>query len=226
VDFAHTVAAALALTKATRYVAILVDLQLPDGDGVGLIVRLRAQAHYRDTPIIVIAGDPEQGRSDVRSSRLGVLRWLGKPIAFEPLKHILKAATDLPPRQRPRILHVDDDHDVLALVAHELDAIADVVSVDSIESARQALAAGRIDLAVLDIALGSDSGLDLLPDFRGRSGKAIPVIIFATHGADAVCDVLVHAALSKMSASLHHLGEVVRDRLALLPAQFDKEEVA
>ncbi|MDB5584401.1 MAG: hypothetical protein JWR80_9577, partial [Bradyrhizobium sp.] len=223
VDFAHTVAAALALTKATRYVAILVDLQLPDGDGVGLIVRLRAQAHYRDTPIIVIAGDPEQGRSDVRSSRLGVLRWLGKPIAFEPLKHILKAATDLPPRQRPRILHVDDDHDVLALVAHELDAIADVVSVDSIESARHALAAGRIDLAVLDIALGSETGLDLLPDFRGSSGKAIPVVIFSTHGTGAVCDVQVYATLSKMSASLHHLGEVVRDRLALLPAQLDKE---
>jgi DNA-binding response OmpR family regulator/two-component sensor histidine kinase len=218
VDFAHTVAAALARTVAIRYAAILVDLQLPDGDGVGLIVRLRAQAQYRDTPIIVIAGDPEQGRSDVRSSRLNVLRWLKKPIAFEPLIDTLNIAIALSRRERPRILHVDDDHDVLALVAQELRSIADVISADSVNSARHTLRTDRIDLAVLDIALGDDSGLDLLPDLRGSFGGAIPVIIFSTHGADMACDEQVHATLSKMNSSLQGLGEAVRDRLALMPA--------
>jgi signal transduction histidine kinase/DNA-binding response OmpR family regulator len=217
VDFAHTVAAALARTNETRYAAVLVDLQLPDGDGVGLIVRLRAQAHYRDTPIIVIAGDPDQGRSDVRSSRLNVLRWLNKPIAFEPLIDILKVAITAPQRRRPRILHIDDDYDVLAMVNYELRSIADVISADSLESARRTLATDRIDLAVLDIALGEDSGLDLLPDLRGSLGNAIPVIIFSTHPGTA-CDDQVHAALSKMNSSLESLGKAVRDRLALLPA--------
>jgi PAS domain S-box-containing protein len=223
VDFAHTVAAAVARTDATRYAAILVDLQLPDGDGVALIVRLRAQARYRDTPIVVIAGDPEQGRSDVRSPRLNVLRWISKPIAFEPLIHILKIAITLPLRQRPRILHVDDDYDVLALVNHELSPIADVVSADSVQSARRTLATDRIDLVVLDIALGEDSGLDLLPDLRGRLGNAIPVIIFSTQGADMACDEQVHATLSKMNSSLESLGAAVRDRLALMPTQLAKE---
>jgi PAS domain S-box-containing protein len=217
VDFAHTVAAALARTDATRYAAILVDLQLPDGDGVGLIVRLRAQMHNRYIPIIVIAGDPDQGRSDVRSSRLNVLRWLNKPIAFEPFINILKVAITAPQRRRPRILHIDDDYDVLALVNHELRSIADVISADSVESARRTLATDRIDLAVLDIQLGQDSGMDLLPDLRGSLGDAIPVIIFSTHGANTACDQ-VHAALSKMNSSLESLGKAVRDRLALLPA--------
>ena len=217
VDFAHTVAAALARTDATRYAAILVDLQLPDGDGVGLIVRLRAQMHNRYIPIIVIAGDPDQGRSDIRSSRLNVLRWLNKPIAFEPFINILKVAITAPQRRRPRILHIDDDYDVLALVNHELRSIADVISADSVESARRTLATDRIDLAVLDIQLGQDSGMDLLPDLRGSLGDAIPVIIFSTHGANTACDQ-VHAALSKMNSSLESLGKAVRDRLALLPA--------
>jgi PAS domain S-box-containing protein len=218
VDFAHTVAAAIARTDATHYAAILVDLLLPDGDGVGLIVRLRAQANYRDTPIIVVAGDPDQGRSDVRSSRLNVLRWLTKPIAFAPLIEILEGAIALPPRQRPRILHVDDDYDVLALVNQELRSIADVVSADSMESARHTLATDRIDLAVIDISLGEDSGLDLLPDLRSSLGSAIPVIIFSTHAANMPCDEQVHATLSKMNSSLENLGAAVRDRLALLPA--------
>jgi PAS domain S-box-containing protein len=217
VDFAHTVAAAVARTDATRYAAILVDLQLPDGDGVGLIVRLRAQANYRDTPIIVIAGDPEQGRSDVRSSRLNVLHWISKPIKFEPLIHIIKVAIPPPLRQRPRILHVDDDYDVLALVNHELGTFADVVSADSMQSALRTLATDRIDLVVLDIALGADSGLDLLPDLRGNLGNVIPVLVFSTHGADITCDGQVYATLSKMNSSLENLGAAVRGRLALLP---------
>jgi PAS domain S-box-containing protein len=223
VDFAHTVAAAVERTNATRYAAVLVDLQLPDGDGVGLIVRLRAHANYRDVPIIVIAGDTDQGRSDVRSSQLNVLQWLDKPIAFEPLIHTIKIATASSPHKRPRILHVDDDNDVLALVNQELRSIADVISVDSVESARRTLVADRIDLAVLDIALGEDSGLDLLPDLRGVKGQAIPVIIFSTHCVETACSAQVYAALPKMNSSLEGLRAVVQDRLALLPASLAKE---
>jgi PAS domain S-box-containing protein len=223
VDFAHTFATAVERTDATRYAAVLVDLHLPDGDGVGLIVRLRAQANYRDVPIIVLAGDPDQGRSDVRSSQLNVLQWLAKPIAFEPLIHTLKSSIASPLRPRPRILHVDDDYDVLALVHQELGAIADVVSVDSVESARRTLVTDRIDLAVLDIALGQDSGLDLLPDLRGTQGQTIPVIIFSTHCAEMACNEQVHAALSKMNSSLEGLRAAVQDRLSFLPAPLIKE---
>jgi PAS domain S-box-containing protein len=223
VDFAHTVAAALARANTTHYAAILVDRQLPDGDGIGLIVRLRAQARTRDTPVIVISGDPEQGRSDVRSSRLNVLRWLGKPIAFKPLIELLKAATTLPLRRRPRILHVDDDYDMLALVNQELSSMADVISADCAESALRMLATDRIDLVVLDVTLGEDSGLDLLPELRDSSGNIIPVIIFSNHSADVPCDDQVDSTLSKMNSSLESLGAAVRDRLALMPAHFTKE---
>jgi DNA-binding response OmpR family regulator len=218
VDFAHTVAAAATRAQAKKYAAILVDLQLPDGDGVSLMVRLRAQPHNCDVPIIVMAGDPDQGRSDVRSNRLKVLRWLTKPVAFAPLVDTLKTAVAAPPRQRPRILHVDDDYEALALVNRELSSIADVVSADSLESARRILATDRIDLAVLDIALGQESGLDLLADLRGSLGNAIPVIIFSIHGADMTCDDHVRAALPKVNPSLEKLWDAVRDRLALLPA--------
>ena len=218
VDFAHTVAAAIARTDDTRYAAILIDLQLPDGDGVGLIVQLRMQPRYRDTPMIVVAGDSDRGRSDVRSSRLNVLRWLNKPIAFGPLIDVLKNAVAPPPRQRARILHVDDDYDVLALVNQELRSIADVISADSVESARRTLATDRIDLAVLDISVGDESGLDLLPDLRGSSGSPIPVIIFSTHGASLPCDEHIQISLSKLNSPIEGLAAAVRDRLSLLPA--------
>ena len=43
-DFAYSVGEALTRAAATQYHAILVDIHLPDGDGVSLIVRLRDAA--------------------------------------------------------------------------------------------------------------------------------------------------------------------------------------
>ena len=84
-DFAYSAGDALTRAVATRYHAILVDIHLPDGDGVSLIVRLRALPQYRDTSIIVVSGDPSRGRDDLRSSKLNVLDWLNKPVDLDRL---------------------------------------------------------------------------------------------------------------------------------------------
>ena len=126
------------------------------------------------------------------------------------------------PKPRPRILHVEDDIDVHSLVVHEL-PMADMLHANSAENARRALSTDKIDLVILDIALGADSGLDLLPDIRDRDGNSIPVIIFSTHGADVQSDGQVYAALSKMDTSLESLAIAVRDRLALPPGHPLKE---
>jgi PAS domain S-box-containing protein len=223
VDLAYTAAAAVARADTTSYAAVLVNLRLPDGDGISLILRMRALANYRDTPIIVISRDAARGRSDVRSSRLNVLDWLSVPVEFERLVQILKASTAPQSHQRARILHLDDDYDVLAVVTDALHTMADVISVDSIESARHALMTERIDLAVLDISLGTSSGLDLLPNLRDRLGNVIPVIIFSAHGAGLACDEQVQVALSKSHTSIDNLVAAVRDRLALLPARAFRE---
>jgi PAS domain S-box-containing protein len=91
-DVAYTMAAALARADATIYAAILVDLQLPDGDGIGLMAQLRALAQYHDTPIIVASGNAGLGRADARSLTLNVLGWLSKPVDFPHLAHVLKTS--------------------------------------------------------------------------------------------------------------------------------------
>jgi DNA-binding response OmpR family regulator len=225
VDFAHTVDTAIARSDTNRYAAIIVDLRFRGSDGIDLILQIRAQSHHSNTPIVVISGDAERGRGDViiRSPQLNVLCWFNKPIDFGRLTEVLVAATSPKSRARPRILHVDDDRDILAVVARELATMGDVVSADTAEDALRILAGDSFDLVVLDIALGQDSALDLLPDIRDRFGNAIPVIIFSCHGGDVPCDDQINTALSKMNSSLENLGAAVRDRLALLPAWPVKE---
>jgi CheY-like chemotaxis protein len=88
-----------------------------------------------------------------------------------------------------------------------------VMSVDSIEAARRALATQHFDLAVLDIELGPVSGLDLLPELRGNEGRALPVIIFSAQGANLATDPQVQANLSKSRAALDRLVATVHNRL-------------
>jgi CheY-like chemotaxis protein len=134
-DFSLTASNALARASAGEYRAILVDLHLPDGDGISLILRLRELPQYRDTPIIVVSGDTLRGRDDLRSSKLNILEWVNKPINFEHLVRVLTKPAKREAPRRPRILHIDDDN----VVAQALGRIAEVISVNSIEDAHRAL---------------------------------------------------------------------------------------
>jgi CheY-like chemotaxis protein len=107
-DFAYTAAAALSRAELKPYSAILVDLQLPDGDGVTLILGLREKPLHHDTPIIVVSIDPLRGREDVRSSNLNVLGWLSKPIDFRQLVQTLKASIATHSQESLRILRAGD----------------------------------------------------------------------------------------------------------------------
>jgi len=92
VDIVYTARAAIGRADAIDYAAILVDLKLPDGDGISLIVHLRAQTRHHDTPITVISVDPNRGRDDARSSTLNVLGWLSKPVDPERLVQVVKSS--------------------------------------------------------------------------------------------------------------------------------------
>jgi DNA-binding NtrC family response regulator len=117
---------------------------------------------------------------------------------------------------RPLVLHLDDDGSVLALVAEALDPIVEVVSVASLDAARHAIAEQEFELVVLDISLAQGSGLDLLPDLRGRRGTPIPVIVFSVQDAESGHGQ-VEAALNKSRTPLRGLVAAVEDRLALRP---------
>jgi PAS domain S-box-containing protein len=124
--------------------------------------------------------------------------------------------------RRPRILHLDDDQNVLALVRTALSQDADIVSVDTLETARAALLSNHVDLAILDIAVGATSGLDLLPHLRSEAGDIIPVIVFSQVG-DPACDGQIRSSLPKARTSLDELVDAVRDRLLPHAARYIKE---
>jgi DNA-binding response OmpR family regulator len=210
VDVASSAAEALTYAADASYAAILIELALPDLDGVSLLQQLRTEPRHSHTPAVVISSDAERGRVDLRSSSLNVLDWLNKPVDVNHLVDVISRAAMADRNGRARILHVDDDCDVLHVVAETLRRDAEVVSANSLGSARRALAAGHFDLAVLDLSLADGFGLDLLAELFGPDGKPIPVVVFSAQDANPLIAARVAAVLTKSRTSIDKLVEILR----------------
>jgi PAS domain S-box-containing protein len=221
VDFAHTVQDAILRCGTNRYAAVVIGLPLGEGDAFDTVAEIRKIPHHGSTLVLVASDASETRNAGVSPRDAKHLKWVKLPIDVECLTSELVAAIPARSRSRPRILHVDDDRDVLADVAHELNTIADVVSADSVEMARQELTTSRIDLVIVDIELGS--GLELLADIRDGSGNVIPVVVFSNANPELPGDGEMRSSAPMAISPLRFLRSAVLDRLGLSSAPPEKE---
>jgi DNA-binding response OmpR family regulator/anti-sigma regulatory factor (Ser/Thr protein kinase) len=189
--------------------AVLVDLNLPDGDGISMIRELRSLEKTRLVPIVVVSAEAERGKADARAAMLDVVAWLEKPIDGGRLAGLLRQRLGARPG-RPRVLHVEDDADLCNVISAAVSPIADVVSVGSLQAAREKIGEGPFDLAIVDVTLEDGSGLDLLIMLEKHGPTGIPVVIFSAHDIDRDVAAKVQAALTKSRTSLSALVDTVR----------------
>ena len=136
VDTAATVAEADSALNAAQFDAVLLDLSLPDGDGIEILKRLRQK---RD-PVPVIAVTARDGVDDrVRGLNLGADDYVVKPFATEELVARMRAVL----RRPAEALGVK-----LACANLELDPASGSVAVDG-----RAVAVPRKELTVLEMLM-------------------------------------------------------------------------
>lgn len=114
----------------------------------------------------------------------------------------------------PTILQIDDDVDLVEVVAAALTGEARVIGAHDLASARAVLEHGRPDLVLLDIGLPDGSGLDILPLLTDRSGRQLPIIVFSAQVSPAELSGRVEAVLVKSRSSIPTLRATIRRILA------------
>lgn len=90
----HTVescAVALATLATTPVDALIVDLNMPDMDGVDFCVALRKEPDYRHLPIIMVTG-ADDGKTINRAFEAGMTDFIAKPINLNLLNHRIRFA--------------------------------------------------------------------------------------------------------------------------------------
>ena len=94
VDAVTTVADTLSALSTTHFAMVILDLGLPDGDGLAVVQHLRTKG--ATTPLLILTA--RQSTEDkVKGFRLGADDYLGKPFAFDELVARVRALLRRPP---------------------------------------------------------------------------------------------------------------------------------
>jgi DNA-binding response OmpR family regulator len=102
-DLLATAADALTAVMTTRYAAMILDLGLPDGDGLAILREMR----QREDPLPVLVLTARGGLQDrVSGLRSGADDYLVKPFAFEELIARLEALLRRPGQLLGRLLQI------------------------------------------------------------------------------------------------------------------------
>ncbi|MDO7841310.1 ATP-binding protein [Sphingomonas immobilis] len=199
-----TAAAARAALSGGIYSALLLDLRLPDESGFEIAKWVRASKGQATLPIIVVSA---MRREDVP---FDIIDWIEKPANPARLSKAVAAAVARSETALPTVIHLDDDPDMLDIVASVLGSEARVLRARNLTDARLILETGLPDVAILDLDLAQGSGTELLPELRDARGIAIPTIIFSAHDVRPEYAAQVDAVLVKSRGSLPDLKATVR----------------
>ena len=109
-----------------------------------------------------------------------------------PMIEAVTSETERAEDTLPLVLHIDDDFDCLKIVESAFAGRAHIVSVGSLVEARARLRDAAFDATIIDIGMGRESGLDIVPQLRGAH-PSLPIVLFTADdsahdavGADAV----------------------------------------
>ena len=180
VEVATAAEEALSLARRKRPAAIVIDVHMPDIDGVRVIEILRHDPDTRGVPVLAISG-VEDG---TRALRAGAQSFLAKPL--ESSRLLASVATLITgPREGRRVLVVDDDAGIRALCAETLASLGyNVAEAESAYGFLEQLRAFRPDLVLLDVNLPDGDGFTLLEALKADRATSFTSAIFISARSD------------------------------------------
>ncbi|MNR87128.1 Response regulator PleD [compost metagenome] len=163
---------------------VLVDLSLAGSSEDGRMLLAELSAHARPIPALVLSGkDGLLDRIDV--ARLGAARYLHKSIPAAAIFEAVREVIQRPRAEAVRVLAVDDDPQVLAVLESLLTSqgIQTRVLSDALRF-WEVLEETQPDLIVLDVDMPYVSGVELCRVVRGDARWSTTPVLFLTARRD------------------------------------------
>lgn len=182
----HNGSGALEKAAQEHFDCILMDINLPDVDGVQVISQLKQSARYAYVPIIALTGDLT---CEAECLEAGCVAVLYKPVnRFELLDAMrrytsksgyVSSSVVAPTNARKSVLIVDDNDDLRVIFAHAFSP--EYFDVRTASDGREAIAQideAPPDVVILDVNMPNVSGIEVLRYVRETPrDKNIKVIL-------------------------------------------------
>ena len=161
------------IVKKESFLAILMDIVLPDSNGLELLQQLRAHKSTKHTPVIICSVEAEQQKAFL----MGAVEYFVKPINY---KYLVEVLTSYRLRKDSNVLVVDDDVPTLNLMREAVEqagykSVAESNStkvIDLIENI-------KLDLAIIDLDMPEINGVELIELIKSKPQFSnLPIIIY------------------------------------------------
>ncbi|WP_052748906.1 response regulator [Arsukibacterium ikkense] len=211
-DWAPDISTAWQKLAKRQYSALTLDLKLKDENGADFFLRLRDNPATANLPVLIISAHIEQGKL-LLAAIANALDWIEKPISPEMLSLKLgQLLSQLPRLDRVhRILHVEDDHDIVTIMRLQLEQLCEYQAVASLAAAKKILQQ-QFDLILLDLGLPDGDGISLLSTISATQGD-IPVVIFSAQDVTPDNTARVKAVFSKSRINTEVLAKYLKNML-------------
>jgi len=199
---------AIKIVETQQYLAVIMDIILPDANGFELLKQFREGPHTKHMPIIVCSVEAEQQKAFM----MGAVEYFVKPINY---KYLVEVLTSYKLKKDSNILIVDDDIPTLNLIKEAVEqagfnAIAEHQSSKVIGMIENL----NLDLAIIDLDMPVVNGFDLIKMIKSnKSFSKLPIIIYT--GKESYqddlkkIDGLFADLLHKSSTNIEDLAETV-----------------
>ena len=172
-----TAADGVAAAQAYHPKAVLLDMNLPDHSGLGVLDQLKRNPDTRHIPVHVVSvADYSQ-----EALAMGALGYAIKPVRREDLIDALQRLEAKFSQSRRNVLVLEDDDRQRESIAQLL--ASDDVQITAVRSAAEALAqlrASTFDCMVMDLNLPDVSGYELLQHMADLGDVSFPPVIVYT----------------------------------------------
>jgi len=158
----------------TNLEGVLLDLGLPDMDGVDVLKRLKTDIHTRKIPVYIISGRDDEKDLDL-SQAVGFKH---KPLSSNDLQSVFKELNKFSANEIKELLIVeDDDIQREAMMEFISKDNLNTTGVGSVSSAIDEIDKGIYDGVVVDLTLMDKSGLEVCEYIKSNK-LDIPIIVY------------------------------------------------
>ena len=214
----------LKILQKESYLAILMDLFLPDANGLELLQKIRELKNAKATPVIICSVEAEQQKAFL----MGAVEYFVKPINY---KYLIEVLTNYRLRKDSTILLVDDDIPSLNLLKEAVErtgfkAIAFSDSSKVIDSIQNM----QLDLAIIDLDMPEIDGIELIERIKSfEQFKNLPITIYT--GKENFeedlkrIDGLFESLLQKRSTNIEDLQKSIEEMINRYDEPATQEEI-